>query len=99
MAPDYSSSVGTVVAADEQLTDAALQAAPTRSTKLLQLDISTTHLLYDPGGRRFSKVDIPESPCLSPPQLPNPLHHSRAIREAHVLMYKSWHMRALPLRT
>ena len=50
MAPDYSSSVGTVVAADEQLTDAALKAAPTRSTKLLQLNIANTHLLYDPGG-------------------------------------------------
>jgi hypothetical protein len=49
MAPDYSSSVGTVVAAEEQLTEAALKAAPTRSTKLLQLDISKTHLLYDPG--------------------------------------------------
>jgi hypothetical protein len=51
MAPDYSSSVGTVVAADEQLTDAALSAAPTRSTKLLQLNIANTHLLYDPGGQ------------------------------------------------
>ena len=50
MAPDYSSSVGTVVAADEQLTDAALKAAPTRSTKLLQLSIANTHLLYDLGG-------------------------------------------------
>ena len=53
MAPDYSSSVGTVVAADEQLTDVALSAAPTRSTKLLQLNIANTHLLYDPGEQCF----------------------------------------------